>query len=342
MEELKLVPRSEIVEVSKPFENLKTLDFELGSANGPRFDIVEKENFGKVIILKAGRQEYQTTVPSVDAACRTIGIPVSYAKKCPSEMLIPHLNYWFGSPILGKVRFFIENDTIVGCTASQGQHHTNLEILGEIEKAIGVNSIIGFQNNITSLDHSIFSVITDRIFEANSGDILHGGIEVQNSIDGSKTLQISPFIFRQVCSNGMIAAEHISNWKRNSSENFGMWTQNVARSSMGRLDNEFGQIKRLQEVALTGEVHALNTLRSIFRKYMISVKTQKEIAAEVLVSNTGNGANSMYDIWNAITRVGTHSPTLTATSSRDLRIIAGKVSREVSLCPHCDQLIGDC
>ena len=332
MAELKLIPRSELEAVFNPYENMEELEIELGSIDSPKFVISDNESLGKPVIMRTGRREL--FLNEIGDVCQPVGIPVSYAKKCPNEMLLPHLNYWYGSAS-GKIKFFLQNERVVGSTIISGKHHTSLEILDEVEKAIGKECILGYQNNTTSLSQDIFSIITDKSFAATPGDTLFGGIEIQNSIDGERNLELSPFIFRQVCSNGMIAAEHIARWKRSSTENFGVWVQNMSRSAMDKLELEFGQIRKLSEVAIEGEEQAVNALQSIFRKYGISVKTQKEIIAEVQSS----GVESMYDLWNSFTFVGSHSLELSVGSARDLRIIAGHLSREVSLCSECGHLL---
>jgi hypothetical protein len=52
-------------------------------------------------------------------------------------------------------------------------------------------------------------VITDKITgEIKKGDAVQAGLIISNSEIGAGSVQVSPLIFRLVCSNGMIAADH--------------------------------------------------------------------------------------------------------------------------------------
>jgi len=340
-EEITLLKKEDLVEAFKPIEGLSHVDVELGTLSKFRFKTGTVGQAKNVPIITFLDKEYPMTTKAVAEASRLVGIPVNYANKCPSDMLFPHLEHWWGPGGSGRARFYIQNNCVVGCTPNvTSMYHSNMEILQNVEEAIGSDKInvLGYNPPLVTLDQSVFSVVTDQCFEAKTGDMLFGGIEIQNSITGDTAIEIAPFIFRQVCSNGMIVSEGLGRWSRREEDsNFSSWTYSTSKSATQRISGEFHRIKKLSEVPV-GQ-RADNTLRSLFQKFGISTRTQVEIVGESQATNEGNGPENMYDIWNAITRVATHSSKLSATASRDLRRIAGEVVREVALCPHCSQLI---
>lgn len=343
LEEIQLLQKKDMEEAFKPTEGISNVDVELGTLSKFRFKLGAVGQAKNVPIVTFLDKEFPMTTKAVAEAARLVGIPVNYANKCPSDMLNPHLEHWWGPGGSGRARFYIQNGSIVGCSPNvTSKYHSNAEILTIVEEAIGSDKIgiLGYNPPSVSLDQSVFSVVTDQCFEAKTGDMLYGGIEIQNSVTGDTAIEIAPFIFRQVCSNGMIVSEGLGRWSRREEDsNFSSWAYSASKSATQRIGGEFHRIKKLTEVPV-GQ-RADNTLRSLFQKFGISNRTQVEIVEESQATNEGNGPENMYDIWNAITRVATHSSKLSTTASRDLRWVAGEVVREVSLCPHCSQLISE-
>jgi len=336
MPELTLMKRDELEKIFEPCENILHKDVELGGNAKIRFRLTDVEKVQNVPHISINGEEYPLTSSALLEAARTVGVPQAYANRCPSEMIFPHLEHWFGLGGSGKARFFLQNNIVIGCTANTPSYHTNMEILDNVEKVLKSEEILGYHNPSSSLDHSVFSIIVNRNFEAITGDRLFGGIEVQNSVIGERSIEIAPFIFRQVCTNGMIVSESIGRWSRKGDENFGLWAQSATTGSVQRIEGEFHRIKKLTEVPV-GE-RADNTLRSLFLKFGIPTRTQKEIVGEAASMNAGEGPKTMYDIWNSVTRVATHSPKLSLSSARELRCVAGDLVREVSICDHCGSL----
>ena len=147
-----------------------------------------------------------------------------------------------------------------------------------MEKAIGDEEILGYNPPEISKGHSVFSLVINRSFEPVTGDAFFGGIEVQNSLDGERCIEIAPFVFRQFCANGMIVSENIGRFKRLQDENFDLWAQGSTRRSLQQIDSTFTRIRKLTEVGV--EDNTENTLRSIFVKFQIPTKIQKEIVGE--------------------------------------------------------------
>ena len=336
MSKLKLMKREDLEKVFEPWENIFHRDVEVGGSSKVNFELDSADNVPDVPHVSINGEKFPMTTEALAETSRAVQFPVPYANRCPSEVLFYNLHYLFSGGASGKARFFLKNNKVVGCREGQPNYQTNLQILENVEKAISLEEILGYSQSTISMQKSGFSVVVNRSFEPVSGDSLFGGIDIFNSISGDYAVEIAPFIFRQVCSNGMIVSEHVGRFTRSKDEEFSVWAQNSAKSALEKIDGEFGRIGKMVEIGIEGD--PTSTLRSLFRKFNIPVRTQEEIVGEALVMNNGDGPRTMYDLWNSITRVATHSSKLSFMSSRGLKMVASDMTKLISLCPTCHQL----
>ena len=332
---LTLMNQEQVTKILEPTEGLTHLDVELGLKS----EIFFKTDDKGAPVITLNKEERQMTTEGLQEAARGVGIPESYSRKCPTELLFRNLDHWYRGGAAGKLRFFLHDGVVVGCNANRPQYYNNTELLGAAEEIIGAEHVLGYHQVFSRLDHSRISIVTDRVFEAVTGDVLHGGIDLQNSIIGEHKIEIAPYICRAICVNGAIVYENISQWSHRSDSNepISPWVRNATQGSLGALNGEFDRIKHLTEVGVEG--HVPDTLASLFRKFGIPVRTQKEIVAEAATQNGGAGPKTMYDLYNSLTKVGTYSSRLSSSGARSLQSIAGSFTREISLCPQCHQMV---
>lgn len=337
-EQLKLMTREQVNEVLKPTEGLTHVDVELGSTKDIFFKSDEKDGGVALVTLPDG--EHRMTSNGLFEAARGVGIPESYSKKCPLPLLFQNLDHWYrGGNSKGKLRFFLQKGVVVGVNANHPQYYNTSQFLDEVEAVVGKDHVLGYHQVNSSLQFSRVGVVTDQIFEVATGDLLHGGVDIQNCIIGEFKIQVAPYIFRQWCSNGAIASDNISDWSHRSDGESPIepWVRNATSSAIQGLGAEFERIRHLTEISVEG--HIPDTLASIFRKFGISVRMKQEIVEEAASQNGGAGPRNMYDIWNAITRVGTYSPRLSRQGARSLQMTAGEITKENSLCPSCHRIM---
>jgi len=334
MAELNLLSREQLLATLEPTEGLSHKDVDLGSEEAVSFQEVMNGQPARVKILG---EEHPLTDVGLQYAATCIGIPASYSKKCPYHMLREHLNYWCGVPG-NKMRFFLRDGKVVGAYKNRPDYHSNVMLHDNILAGIKDTKVLGYHQVSTDLNYSRFCVVLDKTFEPKTGDPLYGGISVQNSIFGSKALEVTPYIFRQWCSNGAITSESLSKWSRrsNNTDDIALWAQSAADRSVKELNCEFNRIKQLTEI---GVGQPDSTLKSIFRKFGIPTRTQGIIRDEVAKQNDGMGAQTMYDVWNAVTAVGTHNQALSQESARDLQLVAGEMTKDYTVCDKCHQVI---
>lgn len=335
MAELNLITREQLMATLDPTEGLTHKDVELGPSGAVNFQEIME---GQPARVKINGEEHQLTDAGLQQSATCIGIPATYSKRCPYHMLRDHLNFWCAAPGK-KMRFFLRDGKVVGAYKNHPDYHSNVMLHDNIVAGVEGTPVLGYHQVSTDLDYSRFCLVLDKTFEPKTGDTLYGGISVQNSIFGSKALEVTPYIFRQWCSNGAITSESLSKWSRrsNNKEDIALWAQSAASRSVRELDCEFNRIKQLTEIGVVGQIDS--TLKSIFRKFGISVRTQSIIRDEVAKQNDGIGSQNMYDVYNAITAVGTHNQALSSEAARNLQLVAGDITKDYAMCDKCHQVL---
>lgn len=336
MTTLNLLKTEEAMTKLATTEGITHSDIETGMNSGVQFT----RKLDEPVKISMNGNEWEVTDEGLSQAAICVGIPSTYSKKCPEELLRQNLNFWYsGGGSTEKLRLFFKDQKLIGAYKNHPDYYSNIRICEDITEAIGANHIQGYHQVSTNLKYSRFSLVTDKSFDPVTGDTLFGGIAVQNSIFGQRQLQITPYIFRQVCSNGAIMSEALSQWSRRSDgkEDIDVWAKSAAQMALTGLDVEFTRIKHLTEVPVKGNVD--NMMKSLFRRFQIPTRTQNLIQEEVSNSNSGQGPQTLYDVWNGLTRVATHSTDLSASAGYDLQLIAGQMVKEDNICPSCSQIL---
>lgn len=335
MSQLALMDRQAVEGVLNHMEDISHVDVSLDEDSRIHFS----QGSDATPQVQIGSDQYQMTSDGLFETARGVGIPKTYSEKCPSDLLFQNINYWFSGHGVGKLRFFIQEGKVIGCHHNRPGYYTNMQLLNIADEVIGTDNILGYYQVGGSLQHSMFSIVTNRAFEALVDDPLYGGVQIQNSITGDYGLEVSPYIFRQWCSNGCVTEERTGRWSHRNDGKISIdsWLRPTLNEALHGLTTEFERIRRLTEVPVRG--HVSSTLRSLCQKFLIPVRTQSEIVGEAESQNNGAGPETMYDLWNCITKVASHSSRLSYASSRQLQFVAGDVVRETSLCPQCHQIV---
>jgi len=328
LEDLNLVDRTEVTRVLAPTENLEFVTITPGEDKKIKF----REEKDHVILDLNGRDIPLADKEALDTVAGCVGIQKSYVKKCPKNILFPPLNYWYNEGLGLPVRAVLRDGSLIKTTTDRVKSAPigNERLLVTAEQSIGLENIAGYHQVSTNLDFSTVSIVTKKTFEAVDNDTLFGGIQIRNSILGKEVIEVSPYVFRQWCTNGAITSEALGKYTRKrSGDNLNDWMSEIIESSTGSLDREFSRLRHLTTVSVKG--HVGETLTALGKDNGIPKKIMDEIRAEASSSN----AETMYDIWNCITKIASHSEIMTPLTTTRLQNIAGHVSRQHDRCPSC-------
>ena len=325
-----LVDREKLNEILEPVENLTLCDIETGTGTK-----VEFKN-GDTLKVSIGKKEYNIIQEAFTDASRSVGIPAPYVKKCPTSLIISQLNYWYNCDKLPPMRFLIKEDKVVGITSKQVPIVSTGELLEEVEKVVGKDHILGYHKPVVSLDFTKVPVVCDYSADIVVNDKFFGGVYLQNSALGTKSLEIASYVVREICVNGAISIQNLLKWsRRNVSYSALTWAKDSAESAFAGLRGEFERVKRLVDVKI--DRHVSEAVRSIFADFSVPAKLQDEIMDEL----ANIGASSLYDVYNAVTKIGTHSERVDENpyEGRRLQLVGSQITQHPDICVSCHRIL---
>jgi len=327
--DLKLLTREQVSKTLAPTENLEFITLKPGAGVKVEFS-GDKDH----PVLELDDRRIELADDALDSVSGCIGLQRGYVKKCPANLLYPALNHWYNDGLSIPIRAVVSNGVLLKTTTDRVKSHpvSNEALLVAVETAIKPENIAGYHAVSSSLDFTTMAIVTNKTFQAQEKDTLFGGIQIRNSILGKETVEVSPYVFRQWCTNGAITSEslgHFTRKRRDDGGNIGDWMSEIIGNASNSLDHEFERIRQLTKVSVKG--HLAKVLSGIRQDYGIPKKIMEDIRAEADSEN----AQTMYDVWNAITKVASHSDSLTAMSATRLQGIAGHVSKQNEVCQSC-------
>ena len=330
-EDLKLITREEVNTILDKTENLTFVDL-LPGGLGAQFFGADKEHLS----VNLGGTELSVHPQALKDSAHCIGMLSKYVERCPTRLLLADLNYFLGEGMDVPLRSVVQGNTLISMTRDRVKTSvvSNQRLLSLAERKIGLDHIIGYHQVSTDLEHTSMSIVTDKHFEPAHDDTLFGGIKIRNSILGRTTIEASPYVFRQWCSNGSITAESLGKYTRKKHDILDDWVNEIIESSDNRLDREFGRIKHLTEISVKG--HIMDTILGLGKDYKISAKILEEAIDEAHIDPI---AETMYDIYNIFTRIASHREGLTPMNINKLQKVAGGIAKRNELCGTCHRVI---
>jgi hypothetical protein len=184
----------------------------------------------------------------------------------------------------------------------------------------------------------------EKITEPRPNDIINGGIDIIHHTSGDTGTQINCYLRRLICQNGGVA--HICSDKK---------TLRARRLNNGRFDENdmLMQIHRLLTEAWVQIDEKLAAVKSLIDKQRISLDFLEQQRTKFSLNNRMLAAirsainedefgttGTQFDIFNAISRVATHSEALTFRQRRTLSRLAGEFGQQdVHKCDNCGSWI---
>ena len=333
-----LLTRDEVMGELVTTEGFGERVFQLGTTHS-KFSADEKGNM-LFTIRNGDTHEYKLSRDAFIKASRMCGIPESYVNKFPDDglpLLNEHLNYWFRTRD-DDMKMLLKGDTVVSFLKPTTDYYSRTHLFEIAENVLSDGSAEPLQYDKVSNDlqrGTHYSIISHKGAYMKPGDLVQGGIQVQDHVLGELPLIVSGYVLRQVCGNGMISQDLFAKWSRHSdSSNLDSWFQEAVESCNEAIEQEFAHARGLQDIPV--DKHGSDIIRAIFSEYKISTAMREAITDNVV----DNGAETLYDIWNAITSAANNEEFEDNPQSiRMLQAVAGSVSAHPNFCEHCFSLL---
>lgn len=334
----KVFSRDDVVKLLKPTDGFKEVPFRMGS-NKIEFTKDSANN----MLFRLDNKEFKLSKEAFIKASRICGVPATYVKKFNDEslhLMNPHFNHWFNTKS-DDGKLLIAGDNVVSFIKGSTDYYSRVKVLEIIEDTLAPTSLEKDNLLYDKVHHSFdrglyYSVVSNQEEAMNVGDVVRGGISVQDHILGEKVFTISGYVYRLVCSNGMISQNILSKWSRRSnSEHLEEWVKNSVTQAQTEITSEFERIKHLQEIPIND--HGSVLLRNIFSEFSVSSKLREAITDEII--NAGE-IKSMYDVFNAITSAANSSEFVdNPNMTQSLQMLASGVAEHSTFCPTCQSLL---
>lgn len=351
-----MMTKDELFEIFSPTEEIKELQFDLSNGMVKFFYDPDSDSPPRVII---GGEPLSLTQESYLNACKIIGLGSSYVERTPVDLIMPHLNYWF-TTLGGQRKALIREGKVVAFMRSGTEVYSNQKLIDSI---VSVFESLGHKNILfDKVYHDLYetqvSIVLDSFSsELPTGEVVYGGLQIQNSVLGLKPLLISAYVSHSVSdlAGGMISVTTNGQWDRrlgstadeiaefmekdlnlNTDEIYTAykWAEQASRDVNIRLIREFESVKRLSSIPVGS--HAGTFFADIFKKYKIPVALRKAVQEEY----ADRGGNTVLDLWASMVAVsGRPEVRGNASSTRHMMTVAGEIAAHPDRCQECHRLM---
>lgn len=150
-----------------------------------------------------------------------IGIQAGYLKKCSGELIdlrAENVNRWLHQ-LPNDKEFFVRMDGNE-CRAILSTSYVPVRNLDLLERFYGLYHYsdefmrVNLDLDSVSMSAQIYWISDEYTVELKPGDISHLGIHIGNSEVGFRSVEFSAYIFRLICTNGMVTGEKTLSFRR--------------------------------------------------------------------------------------------------------------------------------
>lgn len=339
-----------------PTEGLSEYSFDTtGNSNKIRFDYPDgwAEKVGPDadgltptdVVMRLDDTEILLTKDAALDAASKVGLQKSYVLATPGRLISDHMNYWYNNG--DKELKLLAGNYGVAFTRATVTPYSNHALIDSAVDAIrqryGSSAEVlvdyKFAHNLERSDIRLIIADASRSIQSISRsepDEWSIGINLNNSITGHSSLELSGYGFSWICTNGMIS-EHISSGKYRrkltaSVEESYEWTSESVDAILEGMEMELERISHLTEISLEDEL--VDTLDSMFKEFGVPASLRERVVDNLAESDD----LSAYGLLNAVTAVG-NDPDLSAKHVEHLLRSAGRIPDSlIHRCPTCHKV----
>jgi hypothetical protein len=308
-----------------------------------RFDCVESSGDRLLALLEYPEGDCLPEVTTIGAAgrsafCRELRVPTDFFGRCPVDLQ---------GVIFGRLLDQSARDWRVRIAGEEIQdllppsftlvrHSAVLEAAEEGLLQV-TPEVLPQRVMLTPTELRVSYVVRGREIEARDGDVIRGGIEISNSETRGGALAVHGFLYRLVCSNGLIAKTardaHSLSHKGPADELIAQFRANVAFQAQ-RVWEHLERIPATVERAIHDIPAELRALQREFRLPLEIVRRLGNLLEE-------SGDHTVYGVINALTRLA-QATDIEYQQARMLEAVAGMLiarTEQGSFCPVCGRAL---
>jgi hypothetical protein len=311
-------------------EPLSTVDFSKAKFTlEPGWAVGIEDALGTDIVaasVKAGAGEFSLTKDALLQATSLIGLTQNYVLKTPSNLVQPHLNYWYGDGMTKECKLLTQDLTAIAVTKANIYPFSNFKFLEILMAQLDDSQVFD------AVEHSP-KLTTFRLF---SPDVAtwNFGVQLVNSQVGYKPTQLRGFMATDD-GLGLISSHSTSgNWNRRTGgqgDEVYEWAEEAAQEIITNSGHELDVIEELSKTELNGDV--AETFIDLFSTYAVPLESRSQILAEF----ANQQDMTMYGVMLAVSIVAKHTPKFALATK--LMEVAGDLPRANSArCEKCHRI----
>lgn len=295
--------------------------------------------------------EYQLTLDSFMEALKQFGLSFKYAIKCPNYLIQDQLDYWFRTGLDNrdlKLMLAGQDNVVAALTRATINPFSNLELVQQALDSVQdrfPDATVYF--DATKMAHSLHRTFTQLVIPdmtrlmtdtGERNDVWWGGIQIQNSLAGDGQTAVEGFLYRMLCTNGMIdTGPTAAGWSRKTGgqnpDDVYAWARQAVDDVLGGLENSFDAVQSAAHEDIEGDV--AQTIRDVFSEHRVPATLQRGVLDEL----ADNDHLTMYGLMNAVT--ASANADLIPAHQQLLMRTGGEVARHAERCQACRRILPD-
>lgn len=359
----KLITLDQGREVLRQTEPLAYVSFETGDKvrfrvedgwNNDLSNVDGNTQVGAFVTFQDGLEtpvEYQLTLDGLQQAASQFGYGRGLLERSPGILTEDHLNWNFRSGMDKKLKLMVVGADQIGSAFVREsiEPFSNLAFLetaiAQIEARWPGSSVYVDRDKLAhSLRQTHLQLILPEVSRliTDTGEVddrWWGGVQISNALDGSTQTDISAFLFRQRCTNGMIERlGDAGSWSRKSGgqdqDAVMAWAETAINEALGSFDGVFDRVQDMVGLQVDPD-NMSNTARDLFAQYRIPVSAQRRIMENLVENDMMN----MYGLTNAVTAAANGA--VGHAEQQRLMATGGDVVRHAERCDGCHRMLPD-
>lgn len=304
--------------------------------------------------LFTGKNEFPVSMEGYDQLAHVADIPRPFFKKLDPDFQAIVFNHCFlKSAVVTKfgrnIRLDLdENQRVIGFDDPRLLRITSTRVIEAVCASLPQRlspEEIEVQRPKLTPRYIHFSCFSPKIIEEpRRGDIINGGIDVVHNLTGDSGTQVLCYVRRLACTNGATAhvcreskqlrARRLPNGQFDETD----MLQQICRvltETWAQLDEKLAAVKGL----LNKDRIPIDLIRQQRTKFSLNDRMIKAIESALHKDEIGP-TNTLYDMFNALSRVATHDVLLNSRQQRTLSRMAGELSQQTAhKCDKCGQWV---
>ncbi len=284
----------------------------------------------------ASADELTVTKDAAIQALRHVpGLSGTAVSEWPTPLLVEPLNWWFKHGAGEARALYNANGEVVSFTKrAEAGIHRPTRMLEAVEDALNEKGIdaddLYYDKVRVGLDKTSFAVVThEKAEEVKAGDVFDAGIMVFGSPTGEAYTEVSPYLNRIICTNGMISPVAIGRYSHRGSDGASVydWTRDMTVQAWDAIDGELEAVRSLTSINIDGNVHSV--MADLFERHHVPAR-QRESILEALGEEADG---TMFGVSQAFNRVANDIEDV--SGMRHLLMVSGDVAHQTERCSAC-------